>query len=171
MAQLSSWEWGPKPKAWLSHYGSCHKDFAASHVTEALKKCHYPAKCWPLITQMSAKNDPKVSLGLTQGKRWTTAFNSSQRGDMFVKKWSLSTYSSGKEQNEAWAKCGSNETRSKLVTWQSNVFPFKPLTCCSCQIGPRLWWLYWRWPFFCRLPWKKKFLCCSWVVVKEHHSP
>lgn len=60
----------------------------------------------------------------------------------------FSKYSSDKEQNAAWAKCGSDETRSKPVMQQSHVFPLKPLTHCSCQTGPRLPRLYWSWLFF-----------------------
>lgn len=69
--------WGLK--AWLSHYGSCQKasDFATSHDTHAQGQCHWPAKCWPLISYRSAKNCPKVSLGYISGswKKRTTACN------------------------------------------------------------------------------------------------
>lgn len=156
MAQLS--QFGLRVKAWLSHYGLCQRalDLATSRVTEAFGQCHYSAKCWPLITQMSAR--------MAQRSLWVC--HRGNEGRWLLTHWSeatclwkhkvLSKYSSDEEKNAEWAKCGSDEMRSKLVTWQSHVFPLKPLTCSSCQIGPRLWQLYWRRLFFLDSLEKKK---------------
>lgn len=168
MAQFS--QFGLRLKAWLSHYGSCQKDFATSHVTEAFGQCHYPAKCWPLITQMSAKNGPKVSLGLTQDKREMTAFNSSQRGDVFVKTWSFV-----KIQQWQRAKCSMSQMWQR---WNAIQACEAAVTCVSFKAFDPLFMSNWtkitptllKTFFFLDSLEKKKFLHLSWVV-KDHHTP
>lgn len=152
LAPLS--QFGLRLKAWLSHYGSCQKDFATSHVTEAFGQCHYPAKCWPLITQMSAKNGPKLSLGLTQDKREMAAFNSSQRGDVFVKTWSFV-----KIQQWRRAKCSMSQMWQRWNAIQAcdaavpsvSFKAFDPLFMSDrTKITPTLLKTF----FLSRLPWK-----------------
>lgn len=86
-----------------------------------------------------AQRSPWVWQGINE--RWRLLTHPSEATCLW-KHAVLSKYSSDEEQNAAWAKCGSDEMQSKLVMWQSHVFLLKPLTHCSCQIGPRLHRLY-----------------------------